>query len=262
MARTGLRMMPTSPWSPLKFRTVGFPQYGFKAGMSDGPSCQPRVRRGLQFAIRPSCTPLPVTPSPRSKSRSAVRWCTTVQAAWPLYPRGPRSGPGYSVPVHHRLSDPIRPARRHIPISPQSGLYAMPSLCARCGRLGDQRVVPCFRGLLCIGMSSPGTPRSLSAACTQFLHRRRWPSTRSKGLGASHTPHSDSHGGQHFGASLPFTFVTTCRLARLAVGADRSFLLAIRGFYARAFNGLIALSVAGYNYGGNWASSTGWTPTS
>jgi hypothetical protein len=30
MARTGLRMMPTFPSSPLKFRTVGFPQYGFQ----------------------------------------------------------------------------------------------------------------------------------------------------------------------------------------------------------------------------------------
>ncbi len=35
MARTGLRMMPTSPSPPLKFRTVGFPQYGFKASLSD-----------------------------------------------------------------------------------------------------------------------------------------------------------------------------------------------------------------------------------
>jgi hypothetical protein len=35
MARTGLRMMPTSPSPPLKFRTAGFPQYGFKASMSD-----------------------------------------------------------------------------------------------------------------------------------------------------------------------------------------------------------------------------------
>ena len=34
-ARTGLRMMPTSPRSPLSFRTAGFPQYGWKAGMSD-----------------------------------------------------------------------------------------------------------------------------------------------------------------------------------------------------------------------------------
>jgi hypothetical protein len=35
-ARTGLRMMPTSPRSPLSFRTAGFPQYGWKAGLSDG----------------------------------------------------------------------------------------------------------------------------------------------------------------------------------------------------------------------------------
>src|ERR1022692_4067301 len=32
MARIGLRMMPPFPWSPLKFRTAGFPQYDFKAG--------------------------------------------------------------------------------------------------------------------------------------------------------------------------------------------------------------------------------------
>src|SRR3954471_20921444 len=35
-ARTGLRTMPTSPRSPLSFRTAGFPQYGWKAGISDG----------------------------------------------------------------------------------------------------------------------------------------------------------------------------------------------------------------------------------
>jgi hypothetical protein len=50
MARTGLRMMPTSPWLPLKSRTAGFPQYGFKAGISDGLSCRSRVLRIVQFA--------------------------------------------------------------------------------------------------------------------------------------------------------------------------------------------------------------------
>jgi hypothetical protein len=35
MARTGLRMMPTFPSPPLKFRTAGFPRYGPKAGLSD-----------------------------------------------------------------------------------------------------------------------------------------------------------------------------------------------------------------------------------
>src|SRR5438067_12515891 len=29
MARTGLRMMPTSPSPSLRFRTAGFPRYGF-----------------------------------------------------------------------------------------------------------------------------------------------------------------------------------------------------------------------------------------
>jgi hypothetical protein len=36
VARTGLRMMPTFPPLPLKSRTAGFPQYGFKADISDG----------------------------------------------------------------------------------------------------------------------------------------------------------------------------------------------------------------------------------
>jgi hypothetical protein len=46
-ARTGLRMMPTSPRSPLSFRTAGFPQYGWKDGVSDGafPLCTLRIRR-------------------------------------------------------------------------------------------------------------------------------------------------------------------------------------------------------------------------
>ena len=35
-ARTGLRMMPTFPRSPLSFRAAGFPQYGWKAGVSGG----------------------------------------------------------------------------------------------------------------------------------------------------------------------------------------------------------------------------------
>src|SRR3954470_11243022 len=47
----------------------------------------------------------------------------------PPRPRGPRSGPGYAVPVRRCLTGPIRPTRRHIATSPQGGLSAMPSLC-------------------------------------------------------------------------------------------------------------------------------------
>jgi hypothetical protein len=47
---------------------------------------------------------------------------TSLRADLPLYPRGPRSGPGYAVPVHPHLTGPIRPTRRHIPTSPFSRL--------------------------------------------------------------------------------------------------------------------------------------------
>jgi hypothetical protein len=73
VARIGLRMMPTFPPLPLKSRTAGFPQYGFKADISDGafPSTTSSSRRAV--CSRPSCTSLPVTPNPRSESRGAVR---------------------------------------------------------------------------------------------------------------------------------------------------------------------------------------------
>src|SRR6476619_3254900 len=47
MARTGLRMMPTFPLPSLKFRTAGFPQYGFKAGRStSAPSTRSKNTMG------------------------------------------------------------------------------------------------------------------------------------------------------------------------------------------------------------------------
>jgi hypothetical protein len=66
---------------------------------------------------------------PRSESRDAAHWSTSVRAVCPLCPRGPRSGSGYSVPIHPHLFDPIRHTRGHNPISPLSGLYALPLLC-------------------------------------------------------------------------------------------------------------------------------------
>jgi len=71
-------------------------------------------------------------------------WSPPFERLLPLCPRGPRSGPGYSVPVHHHLSGPMRPTCRHTSISP-SRLYEMPSLCVFLRRLDDPRVDPCFR---------------------------------------------------------------------------------------------------------------------
>ena len=134
-ARTGLRMMPTSPRSPLSFRTAGFPQYGWKDGVSDGAF---PTRRSVQACSRHTLTTYWFASVLRASRR--IHECpaqcrvgyapTHRRGGWViLLPRGPRSSPGCAVPVCHHLIDPIRPTRRHITTSPQGGLYAMPSLC-------------------------------------------------------------------------------------------------------------------------------------
>ena len=92
-ARTGLRMMPTFPRSPLKFRKAGFTRYGFKAGRSGGTFPSTRGLRIVQFVSALRALRFPA-PSPRSESRGAVRWYTSVQAALAALPQGPslRSG--------------------------------------------------------------------------------------------------------------------------------------------------------------------------
>jgi hypothetical protein len=56
-------------------------------------------------------------------SRAADSMMHRHSAEYSAYPRGPRSGPGCVVPIHHHLLDLIRPTRRHIATSPLSGLY-------------------------------------------------------------------------------------------------------------------------------------------
>src|SRR5579864_9243224 len=80
-------MMPTFPPLSLKFRTAGFPQYGFKAGYQTAPSRRQRVLRVVRFAsvLRAPCWP---APDPRSKSRNAGAGYTSVQAAIALLNTG------------------------------------------------------------------------------------------------------------------------------------------------------------------------------
>ena len=134
-ARTGLRMMPTFPRSPRSFRTAGFPQYGWKAGLSGGafPDRQ-RLKPAPGMRLLTAGLPSPFVHLRRQSGcpvlRRAADRMMHRHGGWvALRPRGPRSGPGYAVPVRPRLTGPIRPTRRHIATSPQGGLYAMPSLC-------------------------------------------------------------------------------------------------------------------------------------
>ena len=96
MARTGLRMMPTFPSPSLKFRTAGFPQYGFKASMSSATFRGTTVVKpmpGIPTALRRLSSPFArvrngiecraLCPDGSVPHRAAVR------GALPLYPRGP-----------------------------------------------------------------------------------------------------------------------------------------------------------------------------
>jgi hypothetical protein len=131
---SGLRMMPTFPPPPLSFRTAGFPQYGWKVGLS-----------GSAFPHVAQVKPAPGMPCASRRFASTLRAlrCPTLRPALcrnsglggalpfeesTLYPRGLRSGLGSIVPAHLRLIDLIRPTRRHIPISPL-GVYTG---CPRC----------------------------------------------------------------------------------------------------------------------------------
>ena len=96
MARTGLRMMPAFPSPSLKCRTVGFPQYGFKASLS-GRACP------ADSTVKPAPgMPAPSTSLPRPFARvrcGRSTWhCVQInprlhvplcERPLPLYPRGP-----------------------------------------------------------------------------------------------------------------------------------------------------------------------------
>ena len=167
-ASVGLSPTEHTCFSWSRFRTAGFPQYGWKAGMSDSafpvhPSLKPApgIRRWtpglhLPFAhliVRFGCPVLC-----RADDSSMRRLGVGVR----LRPRGSRSDPGSSVPGHQRLFSPIRPTRGHIAISPTMRLIR--DAFAVRERLGDPRVVPSF---CCTFL--PGMPPSMSPGRSEIV---------------------------------------------------------------------------------------------
>ena len=100
------------------------------------------------------------------------------------YPRGPRSGLGYRVPSHHHLIGPIRPARRHIVISPPSGLYAMPSLCGSASATREWFRAFTARSFLACRLLGPRGARSSLVQTSMPT----WPSPSSEQLGTPNPP--------------------------------------------------------------------------
>ena len=179
--------MPTFPSSSRRFRTAGFPQYGFKAGMSDGAFPVGANLPRHPVYLRPSCSPLVASYTPYCAGKRCARLSTTVRAVSAALPQGPslRSelfclGPSMLIRPHPPHS------QAHLDFT---ALRLIRDALAVRTRLSDPRVVPCFRCAFLLGMPSSTTAGSPSAAYAQFLHRRRWPSPRLVRLGTPKYPH-------------------------------------------------------------------------
>ena len=164
-------MMPTFPPSPLSFRTAGFPQYGWKAGMSD--RVYP-VHRRLKPApgIRRSLSGLPPSFAHR-----------VVRVGYPALGRaddslvcrhgvGWFSAPGALAPDRVILSRPINAYWPHPTHSPAHRDFAAWRLIrdafAVRERLGDPRVVPGFHCIFLPGMPSPMSPGRSESYSSSF----------------------------------------------------------------------------------------------
>jgi len=170
MARTGLRMMPTFPLSSLKFRTAGFPQYGFKAGISGGafPSTARSARRAV--CIRPSCSSLNLVFS-RSESGDGLSLNTSVRAAIAALPQGPSLRSGLCCPGPSSLNWSHAP---HSQAQPDFTAWRLIRAALAVRHLATPRRPGSGSVLLLayfLDMSSSETTGSPSVAFTQFLHR-------------------------------------------------------------------------------------------
>jgi hypothetical protein len=98
MARTGLRMMPTFPWLPLKSRNGGFSPVRFQGRYIRRAFLSITSSSHRAVCLRPSCISLPGSSYPRAESRDEVRGCTTVQTATAALPQGPSLRSGLCCP--------------------------------------------------------------------------------------------------------------------------------------------------------------------
>jgi hypothetical protein len=164
-------MMPTFPPPPLSFRTAGFPQYGWKVGLSG--SAFPRVAQ---------VKPAPGIPWATRRFASAFRAlrCLTLRSALcrnselagappceelsPL-PQRPSLRSGFYCPSPSTLN---RPHPSHSQAHPDFAAWRfIRDAFAVLVRLGDPRVVPCFRCAFLLDMPSSTTAGSPSAALAQ-----------------------------------------------------------------------------------------------
>jgi hypothetical protein len=113
MARTGLRMMPTFPSSPLKLRTASFPQYGFKVGLSKGAFPAQGAPWSRPSDLHPSFVPAAFQPPALCRGSCALEHRHSSSLA--ALPQGPSLRSGLCCPGPSSLSRPHPPhSRAHL----------------------------------------------------------------------------------------------------------------------------------------------------
>ena len=143
---------------------------------------------------------------------------TSVRAGHPALPQGPSLRSGLFCPGPSSL---IRPHPPHSRAQHDfTVLRLIRAAFAVRVRRGDPRAVPSFRVPFLLDMSSSTTPgdRRLHAPSFFPADAGLRPMTTDSATPSSHNPF---HVGNHFGASLQFTFATTCRVACPLDGSDQ-----------------------------------------
>ena len=249
-------MMPTFPRSPLSFRTAGFPRYGWKAGMSGGAfpaitSLSLLPAFAGRFGLRPPfvhlvvASVIPHCVGPRTRS------CTALEGGSP-------SAPGALALVRVMLSRPV--ITYSAPSAPPAGTsrfhrMAAYTRCLRCA--GAPRRPASGSGL---SLHIPSWHAALSDP-GEFDHR--FFPDNDVGMAfaeirpARHSRRSRNpfHAGHVFGATGFTHLLRPVRLLAPLYGSDQ--LPANGGFYFQAFNGSVALPVAGYDYSSDWTPCMG-----
>ena len=154
---------------------MGFPQYGFKADLSGDAFrfvTQFKPAPGIRNATKPFAFTLRIVRVLDLYSRSEPGRNTlrdTVMRASRPYPRGPRSGQGYSVPVHQHLLTSSE-SLMNTPRFPGRAGYTKSLCCAGAPRLptsGSELSL-----LILVSMLPSSTTENSPVAYTQFLHWR------------------------------------------------------------------------------------------
>ncbi len=200
-------MMPTFPSSPLKFRTAGFPRYGFKASYQRAPSLEwhPRVVPS-RFTARLRAHRCSVSCSAQCRS--------TLCAQAPPFKRLRRSTPGALAPVRVLLSRSI--VTYPAPSAPLAGTarfhcVAAYTPCLRCAFPPRRPTTGSVLSLLILSQHVALYDSGESSGC---MHPVPSPPTLAF-VSSAQTRHSQPsanpfHAGVPFGASLRFACATTC----------------------------------------------------